>query len=84
MDNTKNGLIFAHTAIRQDIEGRYCLNDCHRASGMGISKKPSEWLRNEQTSKLIAEISQSGNLRFDGKQPFSENNIKLVGLVVIV
>lgn len=74
-------LIIANTKIRQDDEGRYCLNDCHRASGMSNSKKPSEWLRNNQTQELIetletAENSQSGNSRFGGKPPFSENVVK--------
>lgn len=74
-------LIIANTKIRQDDEGRYCLNDCHRASGMGNSKKPSEWLRNNQTQELIetletAENSQSGNSRFGGKPPFPVNVVK--------
>lgn len=44
------------TAIRQDAEGRYCLNDCHKASGGDASKAPGQWMANKQTKALIAEI----------------------------
>ncbi|MBA5726931.1 KilA-N domain-containing protein [Bombella mellum] len=61
---TATTLTIISTAIKQDAEGRFCLNDCHRASGGDPSKKPSEWARNVQTNELVAEISQSGNSRF--------------------
>ncbi|MDR6182050.1 KilA-N domain-containing protein [Asaia bogorensis] len=44
------------TAIRQDAEGRYCLNDCHKASGGDASKAPGQWMANKQTKALIAEL----------------------------
>lgn len=76
-----NNLIIANTKIRQDDEGRYCLNDCHRASGMGDSKRPSKWLRNTQTQELIetletAENSQSPNLGFGRKPLFFVNVVR--------
>ncbi|MCE1243796.1 KilA-N domain-containing protein [Oryzomicrobium sp.] len=38
--------------IRQDSEGRYCLNDLHRAAG-GLEKdKPGNWLMLDKTVKL--------------------------------
>ena len=52
-------LIIANTKIRQDDEGRYCLNDCHRASGMGETKRPGNWLKNAQTVELIDELSSA-------------------------
>lgn len=61
---TATTLTIISTAIKQDAEGRFCLNDCHRASGGDPSKKPSEWARNVKTNELVAEISQSGNFRF--------------------
>ncbi|UPO80328.1 KilA-N domain-containing protein [Parasaccharibacter sp. TMW 2.1888] len=61
---TATTLTIISTAIKQDAEGRFCLNDCHRASGGDPSKKPSEWARNVQTNELVAEISQSGNSHF--------------------
>jgi hypothetical protein len=51
-----NQLIIANTVIRQDADGRYFLNDLHKASGNNQKDKPFEWLRNKGTQDLIAEI----------------------------
>lgn len=48
------------TGIRQDSDGRFCLNDLHRAAGSLAKHKPSEWLRNHQTRELAQEISRAG------------------------
>lgn len=53
-------LTIISTAIRQDAEGRYCLNDCHRASGGEASKRPGVWMDNAQTKALIAELADAG------------------------
>lgn len=57
--NTKNAPVafqIAQVSIRQDADGRYCLNDLHKAAG-GIAKhRPNEWLRNQQAKELVAEI----------------------------
>ncbi len=47
----------ADTPIRTDAEGRYCLNDLHRASGGNPSHAPGQWLRNKQTQDLVAEMT---------------------------
>lgn len=52
-----NDLVIANTTIRQDDEGRYCLNDLHRASGGEKRHQPSDWLRLAQTQELIDEIA---------------------------
>ena len=44
------------TAIRQDAEGRFCLNDCHKAAGGENRHRPSLWAGNQQTEALIAEL----------------------------
>ncbi|MFT8953624.1 MAG: KilA-N domain-containing protein [Gluconobacter sp.] len=49
------------TNIRQDAEGRYCLNDCHRASGGEASKAPGQWMANKQTKALMAEMDTVEN-----------------------
>ncbi|WP_157132947.1 KilA-N domain-containing protein [Komagataeibacter oboediens] len=54
------GLTILSTAIRQDAEGRYCLNDCHKAAGAPASKGPNEWAKNSQTEALIAELRSGG------------------------
>lgn len=58
-----NALMIADTAIRQDEDGRYCLNDLHRASGHARRHTPNEWVRTQQTQELIAEIEQAANMR---------------------
>lgn len=46
------------TSIRQDTEGRFCLNDLHRASG-GVRKHgPALWLANLQAQQLVEEIAK--------------------------
>ncbi|MCK7581001.1 MAG: KilA-N domain-containing protein [Chromatiales bacterium] len=43
--------------IHQDADGRYSLNDLHKASGEAKRHQPANWLRNQQTQELIAELS---------------------------
>jgi len=52
-------LTILSTAIRQDAQGRYCLNDCHRAAGGDNAKRPSLWAENAQTKALIVELEGS-------------------------
>ena len=71
-------LVIGEFSIRQDEDGRYCLNDLHNASG-GLKKHQiTNFLRVEQTQELVAEIeqgsdmslgenSQTSNMRFGDK-----------------
>lgn len=48
------------TNIRQDSEGRFSLNDLHRASGGASRHAPAQWLRLQQAQDLIAELKTMG------------------------
>lgn len=49
-------LVIANTAIRTDAEGRFCLNDLHKAAGGEKADGPSYWMTNQQTKALVAEL----------------------------
>ena len=46
--------------IRTDEEGRFCLNDLHKAAGHEKRHAPSYWLANQQTADLISKLSDTG------------------------
>ena len=49
-------LVISETFIRQDDDGRYSLNDLHRASGGDPNHRPRQFLRNKQTKALMNEM----------------------------
>lgn len=59
-------LIIADTRIRQDAEGRYCLNDLHKAAvssgGNARTKEPGKFLASPQTVNLVQELVDTQNL----------------------
>lgn len=57
-------LTIGNTSIRQDSEGRYCLNDLHKAAGGEERHKPIHWLSNSQTKELINEMQKVENPTF--------------------
>ena len=60
--SSNNNLTVAGVSIKQDSEGRFCLNDCHRASGGNESKRPSNWIRTQSIQDLIEELKVSSNM----------------------
>ena len=56
-------IIICNTTIGTDKEGRYRLNDLHKAAGGEKRHQPSDWTETQQTKDLIVEISNSGNFR---------------------
>lgn len=59
-------LTVANIAVRQDAEGRICLNDLHKAavaSGLNQrTKEPGKFFASPQTTELIAELEATQNL----------------------
>ncbi|HHP7932680.1 TPA: KilA-N domain-containing protein [Acinetobacter baumannii] len=49
------------TIIRQDENGRYCINDLHKASGGEERNKPKFFLENKKTQELVQELTEGGN-----------------------
>jgi hypothetical protein len=44
------------TKIKQDGEGRFCLNDLHKAAGGEAKHAPAQWMRHDQFKSLAMEI----------------------------
>jgi len=55
-------LIISDLVIRQDADGRFCLNDLHRASGGEPKNRPSLWSENQQTKNLISELETGAGI----------------------
>ncbi|PHM54521.1 KilA-N domain-containing protein [Xenorhabdus sp. KK7.4] len=55
----KNLPVIAGVEITTDSEGRFNLNALHKASGGDAHKKPSQWLRRNETQALIAELESN-------------------------
>ena len=55
-----NDLIIHDVQVRMDAEGRYCLNDLHKASGGDRKNGPSLWLANKSVQDLAQELSDTG------------------------
>jgi len=49
--------------IRQDAEGRYCLNDLHKAAGGQTKHQPSFWMRTKTFEGLLDELVGSAYMQ---------------------
>ena len=57
--NTKL-IVIADITINTDEEGRYSLNDLHKAAGGLVKDKPANWLQLQQAADLIAALENDG------------------------
>lgn len=53
-------LVVAGVVISKDQDGRFCLNDLHKASGGEDRHVPGYWLDNDKASELVAELETTG------------------------
>lgn len=61
--------IILNTPIKRDNEGRYCLNDLHKASGGHKKHRPAYWLDTQQAQALIEELTVAGIPATEQNQP---------------
>lgn len=61
-------LVIGEFSIRQDEDGRYCLNDLHKAGGDLRKDRPGFFIENEKTQELIAAIEDEN---YDAGNPAS-------------
>ena len=54
-----NVISIVNTTVRMDEDGRYCLNDIHKAAGGASKDQPSLFLQLDATAALAGEISNS-------------------------
>lgn len=61
-------LSIAGIGIRQDAQGRYCLNDLHKAAGEESKHRPAYWQELQQTKDLAAELEKDGIPAIEARQ----------------
>jgi hypothetical protein len=60
MADTITVLTVADVVVQRDADGRFSLNDLHRAAGGEERHRPSRWVENLQTQELVDELSKAG------------------------
>jgi len=58
----QNSLIISNCSIRKDAEGRFCLNDLHKAAGSQSKHQPSKWLITQQAIELVEYLKENESI----------------------
>lgn len=66
-------LTISDVIVRQDEQGRFNLNDLHKAAGSAERHLPSKWLQNQQTKALVDELRKSLIVSEGGIPLFDKN-----------
>jgi len=53
-------IVISGISIRQDTNRRFCLNDLHKAAGGEPRSKVNNWLHQQHTQALVAEVDKAG------------------------
>jgi hypothetical protein len=64
-------LVIEGVSVRLDKDGRYCLNDLHRAAGSEERHKPKYWYALQQTQELVQALTEGGIPSSEQNQPVS-------------
>lgn len=60
LEKLNTQLTICDVGIRQDAEGRFSLNDLHRAAGGEAKHRTNYWINLAETHALISEIEKAG------------------------
>lgn len=55
-------IMIGEVVVNVDSEGRYCLNDLHKAGGEKQKDRPKYWLENKDTKELIEVLYEDGGI----------------------
>jgi hypothetical protein len=79
--SNSTALTIGTTSVRQ-VGELYSLNDLHRASGDNPNQRPGEFIRNQQTQELIAELLNAGISAFESRRGGSGGTYACKELVI--
>lgn len=65
----QNLITIHNVTITQDSEGRFCLNDLHKAAGGENKHRPKYWLETQQAAELVIELTKGGIPPLEQNQP---------------